>query len=289
MTTSLPTPASGASTWEPIDDHPLDLAPYEFRLAEAVQISDELFTENDSQNVEVDFPVPHDFRLSVIVPVFNEETTIATVIQRLMQLPFRSEIVIVDDGSTDGTRDVLTRLAHFCDLKIVYHTENHGKGAAIRSALPQVTGDVVVIQDADLEYDPQDLVHVIRPIVTGEADVSYGSRFLKPDNATKQVSWVRQLGNQTLTCVSNCLTGLHLTDMETAFKAFPRNVIQQIEIEENRFGVEPEITAKLAKRNYRFVECPVQYHAHDWSSSNKIGWKDGIEALWCILRYRLAD
>ncbi|MBA2117628.1 glycosyltransferase family 2 protein [Bremerella alba] len=288
MSTTLLTPNCGASTWEPIDDHPLDLAPYEFRLADAEQLSEDVLSALDA-TTDVDYPLPHDFRLSVIVPVYNEEGTIATVIQRLMQLPFRTEIAIVDDGSTDGTRDVLARLAHFCDLKIFYHPQNQGKGAAIRTAIPEVTGDVVVIQDADLEYDPQDLVQVIRPIVTGEADVAYGSRFMNQDTAAKQTSWVRQLGNQTLTCISNCLTGLHLTDMQTALKAFPRNVIQQVELQENRFGIEPEITAKLAKRNYRFVERPVTYNAQDWSASNKIGWKDGSSALWCILRYRLAD
>ena len=231
--------------------------------------------------------MPHDFLLSVIVPVFNEEATIATVVQRLLQLPFRTEIVIVEDGSHDGTRDVLTRLAHFCDVKIVYHDRNRGKGSAIRSALGQVTGDVVVIQDADLEYDPQDLVQVIRPVVTGQADVAYGSRYL--NEQADLGPWLHRLGNRVLTWCSNRLTGLQLTDMETAFKAFPRSVIQQISIQQNRFGFEPEITAKLAKRRYRFVECPVSYHAHDWAASNKNGWKDGLAALWCILRYRFVD
>lgn len=288
MSTSLLTPNCGASTWEPIDDHPLDLAPFEFRLADG-ELPEEDFLSHEHDTTHVDYPLPHDFRLSVIVPVYNEEATIAAVIQRLLHLPFRTEIVIVDDGSTDGTRDVLARLAHFCDLKIIYHAANRGKGAAIRSALSEVLGDVVVIQDADLEYDPQDLVQVIRPIVTGEAEVSYGSRFLAHDGKCKETSWVRQLGNQTLTCISNCLTGLHLTDMQTALKAFPRKVIQQIQLQENRFGIEPEITAKLAKRNYRFVERPVTYNAQSWSASNKISWKDGLAALWCILRYRLAD
>ncbi|WDI40190.1 glycosyltransferase family 2 protein [Bremerella sp. P1] len=288
MSTSLLTPNCGASTWEPIDDHPLDLAPFEFRLADAEELTEEVLSDGHD-TTGVDYPLPHDFRLSVIVPVFNEENTIATVIQRLMQLPFRTEIAIVDDGSTDGTRSVLARLAHFCDLKIFYHPNNQGKGAAIRTALPEVTGDVVVIQDADMEYNPQDLVQVIRPIVTGEADVAYGSRFLAHNGTSKETSWIRQLGNQTLTCISNCLTGLHLTDMQTALKAFPRKVIQQVNLQENRFGIEPEITAKLAKRNYRFTERPVTYNAQDWSASNKISWKDGLAALWCILRYRMAD
>lgn len=288
MSTSLLTPNCGASTWEPIDDHPLDLAPFEFRLADAEELTEEVLSDGHD-TTGVDYPLPHDFRLSVIVPVFNEENTIATVIQRLMQLPFRTEIAIVDDGSTDGTRSVLARLAHFCDLKIFYHPNNQGKGAAIRTALPEVTGDVVVIQDADMEYNPQDLVQVIRPIVTGEADVAYGSRFLAHNGTSKETSWIRQLGNQTLTCISNCLTGLHLTDMQTALKAFPRKAIQQVNLHENRFGIEPEITAKLAKRNYRFTERPVTYNAQDWSASNKISWKDGLVALWCILRYRMAD
>ncbi len=288
MSTSLLTPNCGASTWEPIDDHPLDLAPYEFRLAEAETMAESFFAEAH-EPTDIDYPLPYDFRLSVIVPVFNEEGTIASVIQRLLRLPFRTEITIVDDGSTDGTRDVLARLAHFCDLKIFYHPTNRGKGAAIRTGLREVTGDVVVIQDADLEYDPHDLVQVIRPIVTGDADVSYGSRFLAHGAKSRETSWIRQLGNQSLTCISNCLTGLHLTDMQTALKAFPRKVIQQIQLQENRFGIEPEITAKLAKRNYRFVERPVSYNAQAWSASNKISWKDGLSAVWCILRYRLCD
>lgn len=288
MSTSLLTPNCGGSTWEPIDDHPLDLAPYEFRLADTQTLTEDLLSA-DNPTTTVDYPLPHDFCLSVIVPVYNEEATIATVIQRLMQLPFRTEIAIVDDGSTDGTRDVLARLAHFCDLKIFYHAQNQGKGAAIRTAIQEVTGDVVVIQDADMEYDPQDLIQVIHPIVTGDADVAYGSRFLEKDGKSHETSWVRQLGNQTLTCISNSVTGLHLTDMQTALKAFPRKVIQQLQLQENRFGIEPEITAKLAKRNYRFVERPVTYRAQDWSASNKISWKDGLAALWCILRYRLAD
>jgi len=288
MSTSYLTPTCGASTWEPIDDHPLDLAPYEFRLAAAENLLEEARSEDETTS-GVDYPLPHDFRLSVIVPVYNEEATVAAVIGRLMRLPFRTEIAIVDDGSTDGTRDVLARLAHFCDLKIFYHPTNRGKGAAIRTALREVTGDVVVLQDADMEYDPQDLVQVIRPVVTGEADVAYGSRFLSPDAAAKETSCVRRWGNQTLTCISNCLTGLHLTDMQTALKAFPRKLIQQVPLQENRFGIEPEITAKLAKRNYRIVERPVNYHAQDWSASNKITWKDGLAALWCIVRYRLCD
>ncbi|GAA4435623.1 glycosyltransferase family 2 protein [Bremerella cremea] len=288
MTTTLFPSTSPASTWEHLDDHPWDLAPWEFRLAETEHLLDELETDNQQPTDTLDYPLPVDFKLSVIVPVFNEEATTATVVQRLLQLPFRTEIVIVEDGSTDRTRDVLTRLAHFCDLKIIYHARNQGKGAAIRTALRYVTGDVVVIQDADLEYEPQDIAQVIRPIVTGEADVAYGSRFMSEAKYDRD-SWLHRLGNQALTCASNLLTGLRLTDMETGCKAFSRNIIQRIEVQQNRFGFEPEITAKLAKRKYRFVECPIQFRTPNWAASNKVGWQEGLSALWCIFRYRFSD
>ena len=295
MTATLLEPSTDnqAQAWEPTVDHSydsFDLAPWEFRLASTTEAS-QLLTDSspDETNEKIDYKLPHEFKLSVIVPVYNEEKTIATVISRLMRLPFRTEIVIVEDCSTDGTRDVLARLAHFCDLKIVYHQRNQGKGAALRTGIPYATGDIVVIQDADLEYDPQDLIHVIRPLVTGEADVSYGSRFLGEDKQAKNSSQVHRFGNKVLTFLSNCLTGLQLTDMETCYKAFPRSVIQRITIQQNRFGFEPEITAKLAKRRYRFHECPIQYHARDWSEGKKIGWKDALSALWCIVRYRFSD
>ncbi len=284
--------ANHAQAWEPTVDHSsdsFDLAPWEFRLAETQELTDEFSPNNHGNSDQLDYPLPHEFKLSVIVPVYNEEDTIATIVSRLMQLPFRTEIVIVDDGSTDHTRDVLARLAHFCDLKIIYHQHNQGKGAAIRTAIPNATGDIVVIQDADLEYDPNDLIQVIRPLVSGEADVSYGSRFLENSPQAKSSSFLHRLGNQTLTCLSNCLTGLHLTDMETCYKAFPRSIIQRITIQQNRFGFEPEITAKLAKRRYRFHESPIQYRARNWSEGKEIGWKDALSTLWCIVRYRFAD
>ncbi|PQO41685.1 glycosyltransferase family 2 protein [Blastopirellula marina] len=281
-----------AQAWEPTVDHSsdsFDLSPWEFRLAETEDLASELTTTNQDDRGELDYSLPNEFKLSVIVPVYNEEDTIATIVSRLMQLPIRTEIVIVDDGSTDATRDVLARLAHFCDLKILYHSRNQGKGAAIRTAIPNTTGDIVVIQDADLEYDPKDLIQVIRPLVNGEADVSYGSRYLSKQPQAKRSSLLHRLGNQTLTCLSNCLTGLHLSDMETCYKAFPRSIIQRIPIQQNRFGFEPEITAKLAKRRYRFQECPIQYRARDWSEGKEIGWKDALSTLWCIIRYRFVD
>lgn len=281
-----------AQAWEPTVDHStdsFDLVPWEFRLAETQEFADELTAEQSDRQSGLDYALPHEFKLSVIVPVYNEEDTIATIVSRLMQLPFRTEIVIVEDGSTDGTRDVLTRLAHFCDLKILYHQRNQGKGAAIRTAIPNVTGDIVVIQDADFEYDPKDLIQVIRPLVNGDADVSYGSRYLGNHSQVKKSSFLHRLGNQVLTCLSNCVTGLHLTDMETCYKAFPRSIIQRITIQQNRFGFEPEITAKLAKRRYRFQECPIHYHARNWSEGKEIGWKDAISTLWCIFRYRFID
>ncbi|RCS46059.1 glycosyltransferase family 2 protein [Bremerella cremea] len=284
--------ANHAQAWEPTVDHSsdsYDLAPWEFRLAETQDLTDELTSCETSSPSQLDYTLPHEFKLSVIVPVYNEADTIATTVSRLMQLPFRTEIVIVEDGSTDGTRDVLARLAHFCDLKIIYHPRNQGKGAAIRTAIPNVTGDIVVIQDADLEYDPQDLIQVIRPLISGEADVSYGSRFLAESSPQKSSSYFHRLGNQTMTFLSNCLTGLNLTDMETCYKAFPRSIIQRITTQQNRFGFEPEITAKLAKRRYRFQECPIHYHARDWSAGKQIGWKDALSTLYSIVRYRFVD
>jgi len=262
-----------------------DLQSWEDRLAEAEQLALQL-TE-DGFKPTVDYFLPNDFKLSVVVPVFNEEATIATVVQQLQALPFRTEIVIVDDCSTDGTRDVLARLAHICDIQILYHTHNQGKGAAIRSAIPTLTGDIVVIQDADLEYYPSDLIEVIRPVVEGSADVCYGSRFLNPDNAQNS-SPIHRLGNRMLTMLSNWINGTRLTDMETCYKAFHRKTIQSIRVEQNRFGFEPEITAKLARKNVRFEECPISYEARGWSEGKKIGLKDAMMAVWCIIRYRFA-
>lgn len=284
--TSDSVPSNQAFIWQPVDEEQFDLLQWEFRLAEAEALATELTYEAADEAGRVDYFLPHDFKLSVIVPVYNEEQTIATVVQRLLQLPFRTEIVIVDDCSTDGTRDVLARLAHFCDLKIAYHPRNRGKGAAIRTGLPNVTGDIVAIQDADLEYDPQDLIDVIRPLAQGQADVCYGSRFLSQGSQVENSSWIHRCGNRLLTILSNCLTGLRLTDMETCYKAFHRSVIQSVKIQQDRFGFEPEITAKLARRGLRFAECPISYHARDWQEGKKIGWKDGLEALACILWYR---
>lgn len=231
----------------------------------------------------VDYFLPADFRLSICVPVYNEQSTIALVIERLRRLPISCEIIIVDDASTDGTRSVLEELGRRYPLRILYHEVNQGKGAAVRTALAESTGDMVVIQDADLEYNPDDLIDVLRPIALGQADVCYGSRFAsgRADNS----SWIHRLGNRALTWLSNRLTGLELTDMETCYKAMHRRVLDGLVIEQNRFGLEPELTAKLARRGWRFAECPISYDARNWDEGKKIGWWDGVNAVACILWY----
>lgn len=227
------------------------------------------------------------FKLSIVVPVFNEENTIARVISRLAALPLDTEIVIVDDNSTDGTRDVLGKLADIRNLRIFLKNSNQGKGAALRTGFAHVSGDYVVIQDADLEYDPRDIPRLLEPLLNGEADVVYGSRFIGDE--VQDESLVHRMGNAMLTGASNLLSGLQLTDMETCYKAFTREVIEGIRIDQDRFGIEPEITAKLARRGFRFVEVPISYNSRGYSEGKKIGVKDLINAIYCIGRYGVSD
>ena len=227
------------------------------------------------------------FKLSIVIPVYNEEATIARVISRVAALPLNTEIIVVDDNSSDGTRDILGKLADIDNLKIFLKQPNQGKGAALRTGFAQVTGDYVVVQDADLEYDPRDIPKLMVPLLNKDADVVYGSRFIGEE--LKDESLVHRMGNEVLTGASNLMSALSLPDMETCYKAFTRDVIESVRIDQDRFGIEPEITAKLARRGFRFVEVPISYNSRGYSEGKKIGVKDLINAIYCIGRYGMSD
>jgi len=226
-------------------------------------------------------------KLSVIIPCFNELTTIGAVVDAVRNAPYDSkEIIIVDDGSTDGTRDILKKDIEKRVDKVIYHMMNSGKGSAIRSGIREATGDIVIIQDADLEYDPNEYSVLLGPILDNKADVVFGSRFISNRPHRVLYFW-HSIGNGMLTFLSNMLTNLNLTDMETCYKAFKREIIQSITIEENRFGFEPEITAKIAKLKCRIYEVGISYYGRTYEEGKKIGWKDGFRAVYCIIKYNL--
>ncbi len=234
-------------------------------------------------------PVPHrtSLKVSVIIPVYNERDTIRTVVDRVRATGLHHELVIVDDASTDGTRDVLLEIDEHADVRVILHGYNKGKGGALHTALDYVTGDVILIQDADLEYNPDDYDKLLAPIEEGDADVVFGSRFL--ENAAQDPSIVHRFGNAVLTWLSNRATGLALTDMETCYKVFRRGAIRGMVLREQRFGFEPEFTAKLARRKCRFQEVPIRYTSRGYDEGKKIHLGDGIRALYCILRYAWLD
>jgi len=226
-------------------------------------------------------------KLSVVIPCYNEKSTIASVIDAVRAAPGGDkEIIVVDDCSTDGTGEVLEPDLAPCIDRLIRHPVNRGKGAALRTGIAAATGDIVIIQDADLEYDPQQYDALIGPIVQGRADVVYGSRFMGSQPHRVLYFWHR-VGNGLLTLLSNMLTNLNLTDMETCYKVFRREIIQAIPIEEDRFGFEPEITAKVAKRRCRIYEVGISYYGRTYEEGKKIGWKDGVRAVYCILKYNL--
>jgi glycosyltransferase involved in cell wall biosynthesis len=222
--------------------------------------------------------------LSVVVPCFNEAATIDEILKRVLDSPWTGEVVIIDDGSTDGTPE---RLAAVSDprVRVLVQPENRGKGAALRRGFAEATLPFVLVQDADLEYDPAEYGRLLAPLIDGRADVVYGSRFQGADAHRVLFFW-HSLGNKLLTLLSNAVTDLNLTDMETCYKVFRREVIQSIDIEEDRFGFEPEITAKVAKRRLRVYEVGISYSGRTYEQGKKIGWRDGVHALWCIVRYR---
>jgi glycosyltransferase involved in cell wall biosynthesis len=224
--------------------------------------------------------------LSVIIPVYNEITTLDEIMAAVTAVPVEKEIILVDDGSTDGSREKLQQFENQPGIRVLYHAVNQGKGAAIRTGVAAASFDLVIIQDADLEYDPREIPQLMQPILAGKADVVYGSRFMGGAPHRVLYFW-HSVGNRMLTLLSNMFTDLNLTDMETCYKLFKREVIQSIEIEENRFGMEPEITAKIARGPWRIYEMGISYAGRTYDEGKKIGWQDGVRAVWCILKYNL--
>ena len=236
------------------------------------------------------YPWPPNFLLSIVVPVFNEIRTIREILKRVTQVDVPCEIIVVDDASTDGTRELLSDLVVEFDIRVVRHERNRGKGAAIRTGLKQVKGDVILIQDADLEYDPSDYPLLIRPLLENRADVVYGSRFSSNDRPVARY-W-HQTANRAVTLLSNMFTNLKLTDVETCYKVIRRDLVDQVAptLREDGFGIELELTAKLARINrVRFYELPISYSPRGYADGKKIGWRDAIRAFWCVFRYSFRD
>lgn len=224
-------------------------------------------------------------KLSVVIPVYNEEATLTQIVGRVLATPYEKELILVDDGSRDRSREIMQDLARqHSNVRCYYHERNLGKGAALSTGFRQVQGDVVIIQDADLEYDPADYGALLRPILEGKADVVYGSRFLGGAYSRVHLFW-HSVGNRMLTLASNMFTNLNLTDMETCYKVMRREVVQQIQIRSRTFAVEPELTAKIAKLRVRVYEVPISYAGRDYSEGKKIGLKDAFIALWAIVRW----
>jgi glycosyltransferase involved in cell wall biosynthesis len=229
-------------------------------------------------------------RLTILIPVFNEVNTVEEILRRVRAADtcgLEKEIVLVDDASTDGTTDVLKKLPPMAGVTVVSHPVNRGKGAALRTALEHATGEIVLIQDADLEYDPSDYPSLLRPILDHRADVVYGSRFA--GGTHRVLLFWHYMANRFLTLLSNMLCNLNLTDMETCYKVFRRQCVEGMKLTSERFGIEPELTAKLARRHFRFYETGINYSGRDYAEGKKIGWKDGLAALWFIFRYRFFD
>ncbi len=242
------------------------------------------------------YVIPPELRLSVVIPVYNEEKTLRVLIDRVREVPIRKELILIDDCSQDRSRDVLKALEteggsdDFNRIRIFFHNVNKGKGAALKTGFSHVDGDIVIIQDADLEYNPSEYPRLLQPIVEGQADVVFGSRFLG-DRAHRVLYFWHYLGNRFLTTMSNCFTNLNLSDMETCYKVFRRSVIDDITptLVQNRFGFEPEITARIARRRLRVFETSVSYAGRTYAEGKKIGWRDGFKALWCIIRFGIAE
>ncbi len=227
-------------------------------------------------------------QISVVIPVYNEVSTIREIVARVQAVDLEKEIIIVDDGSTDGTRELLQEitLSHE-NIRVFYHDRNQGKGAALRTGFEVTTGDIVIIQDADLEYDPREYPVLLEPILDGRADIVYGSRFLGGPH--RVLFFWHYLGNKFLTLLSNTLTNLNLTDMETCYKVFKKEVLNDIQLKSNRFGFEPEFTAKIVKKGFRIYETSISYSGRTYAEGKKIGWKDGVKAIVAIIWFRFFD
>lgn len=226
-------------------------------------------------------------KLTIIIPVYNEQETLDEILRRVEATRYEKEIILVDDCSKDGSRKILNGFQHRENYKVIFHASNRGKGAALRTGFAQVSGDIIIIQDADLEYNPIDYEQLLEPILDGRADVVYGSRFLGGPH--RVLFFWHYLGNKLLTTLSNMATNLNLTDMETGYKVFTKEVMQSLNLTCERFGFEPEFTSKIAKKKFRIYEVPISYSGRDYSQGKKITWKDGIAALWFIIKFRLTN
>ena len=226
-------------------------------------------------------------KLSVVIPIYNERETLETLIAKVNAVDYDKEIILIDDFSTDGTREILNKYENKEGFKVLYHNHNQGKGAALRTGFSSVNGDIIIIQDADLEYNPADYGTLIEPIMEGRADVVYGSRFLGGPH--RVLFFWHSIGNMVLTTLSNMLTDVNLTDMETGYKVFTKKVNDTLTFKCNRFGFEPEFTAKVAKNNFRIYEVPISYNGRDYSEGKKITWKDGVAAIWYIFKFRFTN
>jgi len=227
----------------------------------------------------------HRVTLSVVIPAYNEIATVERLLRRVREVPLNLEVIVVDDGSTDGTRDLLAELEGELIDQLIFHEKNAGKGAALRTGFGRATGDVVVVQDADLEYDPYEFPILLEPILSGRADAVYGSRFLGGPH--RVLFFWHSVGNRLLTLLSNMLTDLNLTDMETCYKMVRTELLQSLPLSAHRFGIEPELTSRLSQAGARIYELPVSYHGRSYAEGKKIGWKDGVSALWSIVKYNL--
>jgi glycosyltransferase involved in cell wall biosynthesis len=226
-------------------------------------------------------------KLSIVIPIYNERETLETLIAKVNAVDYDKEIILIDDFSTDGTREILMKYENKERFQVLYHKRNQGKGAALRTGFSSVNGDIIIIQDADLEYNPADYGILIEPILDGRADVVYGSRFLGGPH--RVLFFWHSIGNMVLTTLSNMFTNVNLTDMETGYKVFTKKVNDTLTFKCNRFGFEPEFTAKVAKNNFRIYEVPISYNGRDYSEGKKITWKDGVAAIWYIIKFRFTN
>jgi glycosyltransferase involved in cell wall biosynthesis len=226
-------------------------------------------------------------KLSIVIPIYNEQETLETLISKVNAVDYDKEILLIDDFSTDGTREILIKYENKEGFQVLYHNHNQGKGAALRTGFSNVSGDIIIIQDADLEYNPIDYGTLIEPILDGRADVVYGSRFLGGPH--RVLFFWHSIGNMVLTTFSNMLTNVNLTDMETGYKVFTKKVNDTLTFKCDRFGFEPEFTAKVAKNNFRIYEVPISYNGRDYSEGKKITWKDGVAAIWYIIKFKFTN